>query len=490
MNNKDSHTMKKYISKVYSVIAVLLVLTACTKNYDEMNVSPNALTSSPYSTLLTSSIITAARSYVFETWEDSWARYYVRDVYVQAERYSVDGTLTSFGDYNGILKNLQLVIKKADAVGNKNAVAAATILKAYAFQCTTDRFGDIPYSEALMADATPPNIFPKYDTQQSIYMDLIAQLKAANSMIDMVSPGPVGDVLFKGDMMQWKRFANSLLLRIYMRMSIVDPITAKAGIEAVIADPSTYPIISSNAQNVAMQWIPGDATYRSPYWRDPTRYAAEEQVVSKQIIDYLKDRNDSRLTVYAMPAASSGLYVGLELGTLGHGTPDMSLRGLKYFLSEDSPTMIIQYSEVMFIIAEAALNGWNVGMTANDAYQAAITASFQQYGLTVPAGYFSDPINDFNGGTPQRELIGVQKWLALYPDGVQGWAEVRRTGYPVYVATTEPVGTFFPGEGVIKRYPYPNSEAINNSASLNAALAAQPGIVDTKFSKGVWWDVN
>jgi len=489
MHIKDSYTMKKYISKVFSVISVLLVLTACTKNYDKMNISPNALTSAPYGALLTSSIITAAR-YCIEPAENPWCRYHVRDVYVQNDRYSIDGSLTSFGDYNGILKDLQLVIQKADAVGNKNAVAAAMILKAYTFQITTDRFGDIPYSEALKADATPAIIFPKYDTQQSIYMDLIDQLKTANNMIDPIATAPAGDALFKGDMMQWKSFANSLLLRIYMRMSNVDPGTAKAGIEDVIANPSTYPIISSNDQNIVFHWIPGDATYRSPFWKNPTRYAAEESVVSKQIIDYLTDRKDSRLTVYAAPALNSGLYVGLEAGTLGYSTPDLSLYGTKWFMSEDSPSTMFTYSETLFIIAEAALNGWNVGMTAKDAYEAAITASFTQYSLTVPAGYFSDPINDFNGATPQRELIGVQKWLALYPDGTQGWAEVRRTGFPVYVATTEPVGTFFPGDGVIKRYPYPNTEAINNTASLNAALAAQPGIVKTKFGKGVWWDVN
>ena len=173
----------------------------------------------------------------------------------------------------------------------------------------------------------------------------------------------------------------------------------------------------------------------------------------------------------------------------GQNTPDLSIMGVAEFRSLDSPTRVMRYSEVLFIFAEAALNGWNVGMTAQEAYEAAITASFDEYRLDIGT-YLSEPLVDFNGGTPQRELIGDQKWCALYPDGNQGWAEIRRTGFPTYVATTEPVESVYPGNGVIKRMPYPYAEAINNPDSFNAALAAQPGIIDEKFGAGVWWDIN
>jgi len=170
-------------------------------------------------------------------------------------------------------------------------------------------------------------------------------------------------------------------------------------------------------------------------------------------------------------------------------TPDLSIMGIKEFRSADSPTRVMRYSEVLFIYAEAALNGWNVGITAEAAYNDAIKASFDEYGLEI-GDYLSYPKVKFNGAANQRELIGEQKWCALYPDGSQGWSEVRRTGYPVYVATEEPVGTLFPGKGVIKRMPYPYAEAIDNPESFAAAIAAQPGIVDEKFGKGVWWDVE
>ena len=136
----------------------------------------------------------------------------------------------------------------------------------------------------------------------------------------------------------------------------------------------------------------------------------------------------SVLPVYADTAQTSGEYVGLPLGTLGQNTPDLSTMGFAEFYSEISPSRVMRYSEVLFILAEAALNGWNVGMTAKEAYDAAITASFGEYGLDI-GSYLSEPLVDFNGGTDQRELIGDQKWIALYPDGNQGWAEIRRTGF-------------------------------------------------------------
>tara|TARA_R100001369_G_scaffold92019_1_gene135155 strand:- start:3121 stop:4572 length:1452 start_codon:yes stop_codon:yes gene_type:complete len=478
--------------KLLSAIILSSLTYGCTEDFEEMNTSPNDLTSVPYKTLITDAEISIVKAYnPILNFEVSWARYNVRDVYVQNDRYEQTGAGTNFNVYSGHLKNLQVALNLAQEAGDDNAVAVAQVLKAYAFQNMTDWYGDIPYSEALMADdSESPNIYPKYDSQQSIYMDIIAQLKASNAMIDTSESMGTADVIFDGDMTMWKKFTNSLLLRVYMRMSLIDPSTAKSGIEEIMANPSTYPIIDSNDSAAFKYWLPEDATYRSPYYMDPTQAAKQENVTSAYMVDFLKTRNDlGRLAVYAEPAATSGEYIGLPLGTLGQNTPDLSIMGVEEFRSADSPTRIMRYSEVLFILAEAALNGWNVGMTAEEAYEAAITASFEEYGLDL-GSYLSEPLVDFNGGVDQRELIGEQKWCALYPDGNQGWAEVRRTGYPVYVATTEPVESLYPGNGTIVRKPYPHSEAISNPDGFNAAISAQPGIIDEKFGAGVWWDVD
>lgn len=481
--------MKMHI-KLLALIILVLVLPACTKDFKQMNTSPNDLVSVPYKTLITNSEISIANAYnPILSGVVSWSRYNVRDVYVQGDRYEGTGSGTSFGAYSGHLQNLNTAMKLAVAAGDDNSVAVIKILRSYAFQNLTDWYGDIPYSEALKADdPAGAIIYPKYDSQQSIYMDLIAQLKAANTMIKPTVNIGSADVIFNGNMMMWKRFCNSLLLRMYMRMSLVDAATAKSGIELIASDPNTYPVINSNANAAFKYWLPNDATYRSPYWMNPVTAASQENVTSAFMIKFLKDRSDARLPVYAEPAASTGLYVGLPLGTLGQSTPNLSIMGVAQFRSLNSPTRIMRYSEVLFIYAEAALNGWNVGMTAKQAYEAAVTASFQEYGLAI-GNYLSNPMVDFNGATAQRQLVGDQKWCALYPDGNQGWAEVRRTHYPAYVFSTEPVGTRYPGKGLIRRMPYPYAEGISNPTGLAGAMAAQSKIANEIFG-GVWWDVK
>jgi hypothetical protein len=483
--------MKGYKTKIFFSISLILATFSCTSYFGEMNTDPNTLNQVPYKSLMTNAEISILKTYnTVIDFAVSWTRYNVRDVYVHNDRYEYAGDDTNFNYYSGHLKNLKIAINLATAAGDDNTLAVLNILRVYAFQNLTDWFGDIPYSEALMADdADNPNIYAKYDSQASIYADLITKLKAANAMIEPTANIGSADVIFDGDMMMWKRFCNSLLLRVYMRMSIVDAATAKAGIEQIAGDPGTYPIIDSNEHAAFKFWLPDNSVYRSPYYMNPVNALTQEYATSAFMVSFLKDRDDARLPVYAEPSATSGEYVGLPLGTLGFNTPDLSIMGVAEFRSDDSPTRMMRYSEVLFILAEAAANNWNVGMTAKEAYEAAITASFEEYGLSI-GDYLSNPLVDFDGGTPQKQLIGDQKWCALYPDGTQGWAEVRRTGYPTYVDTTEPVGSLFPGLGVIKRMPYPYSEAINNTESLANAMAAQPGIVSEKFGAGVWWDVN
>ncbi len=484
--------MKKYIIKVFLTTVLILALFACTEDFEEMNTDPNELTQVPYTALVSHSQNSVIRSYYsILSGVTSWSRYNVRDVYVHGDRYEGTGAGQNFTAYNGHLKDLQVAMDQAAEAGDVNWVAVAKIMTAYAYQNITDWWGDVPYSEALKADDPEnPNIFAKYDSQASIYADLIVQLKAANAMIDVEENIGSADLVFEGDMMMWKRFANSLLLRVYMRMSRVDPATAQSGIEEITGNSSTYPVID-NVDNAAFKfWLPEDATYRSPYWMNPVNAPTQQNVTAAYLVDFMKARNDTvRLAVYAEPATNSGEYVGLPLGTLGQNTPDLSIMGIAEFRSDDTPSRLMRYAEVLFIYAEAALNGWDVGMTAEEAYEAAIQASFDEYGIEI-GDYLSEPLVDFNGAGSQREMIGDQKWCALYPDGNQGWAEFRRTGYPTYVATTEPVESLYPGNGVIARKPYPYAEAIDNPDNLDAALSAQPGIVDEKFGVGVWWDID
>jgi len=277
---------------MFLTIVLMLALFACTDNYQEMNTSPNDLTQVPYKSLVSHAQNSILRDYnpILGGGVAGWARYNVRDVYVHGDRYSGDGSGTNFNQYSGHLKDLQVAIKLATAANDANWVAIAKIMTAYAFQNITDWYGDIPYSEALMADDPEnPNIFPKYDSQKSIYTDLIVQLKAANAMIDTNKSAGSADIMFNGDMMKWKRFANSLLLRVYMRMSRVEPATAKAGIEEIAGNSSTYPVINSVTNAALKYWLPGDATYRSPYYMIPGQNAIQETATSVFIVNFMKE---------------------------------------------------------------------------------------------------------------------------------------------------------------------------------------------------------
>ncbi|MCP4311536.1 MAG: SusD/RagB family nutrient-binding outer membrane lipoprotein [Bacteroidetes bacterium] len=487
--------MKKYIIRVILASVFVLAFFACTEDFEEMNTDPNELTQVPYSSLVSHAQNSIVRAfYPRQAGVVSWSRYEVRNVYVHGDRYEGTGQGQNFFNaYQGHLKDLQVAMKLAAEAEDDNWLAVAKIMTAFSYHIITDSYGDIPYSEALMADDVEnPNIFPKYDSQQSIYADLIVQLKAANAMIDVDENIGGSDLVFSGDMMKWKKYANSLLLRVYMRMSRVDPTTAQAGIEEIAGNSTSYPVIDDATDAAFKYWLPEDATYRSPFYMldTPEQRAVQQNSMAEYIVEFMKARNDTvRLAVYADTAANNGEFLGLPLGTLGFNAPDLSLEGVEEFQSDDTPTRLFRYSEVLFIYAEAALNGWNVGMTAEEAYNAAIQASFDEYGIEI-GDYLSEPNVDFNSGADQRELIGDQKWCAMFPDGYQAFAEIRRTGYPTYVATTEPVESLYPGNGVMSRLPYPYAEAIDNPDALAAALAAQPGIIDEKFGAGVWWDID
>ncbi|HCC71724.1 MAG TPA: hypothetical protein DEQ09_11310, partial [Bacteroidales bacterium] len=292
---------------------------ACTEDFEEMNNNPNQLTGVPYTALLTGAELSVTGTHAdFGAFGTSrWVRYNARDVYVHGDRYTITGDGTNFNYYSGHLKDLKNAMEQASEAGDDNTLAVMKILTAYAYQNITDWFGDIPYTEAMMGDDPDnPNITPKYDSQESIYTDLITQLKAANAMIDPDDNIGSADVIFNGDMMMWKRFCNSLLLRIYMRISNVSAAVAQAGIEEIIASPATYPIITSVDNAAFKYWLPEDDIYRSPYWINPANNpkSVSEVVMAEFLVESLKDRNDPRLPVYAEPALNSGEYVGNPLG--------------------------------------------------------------------------------------------------------------------------------------------------------------------------------
>jgi hypothetical protein len=424
----------------------------------------------------------------------------------------LDGTVTDADFINGYvadLKNFQSVVDAGKTADEPLIWGPAQVMRSLLFGHMTDVWGDIPYSQALQGNAAQAIILPAYDPQKDIYAGLFNDLEEAAT--GMAAGGTQNlddaDPIYGGDGAKWRRFANSLRARYAMRLANVDPTTARAELNAAISDPGG--LIASNADNAQINW-PGDGVYDNP-WADNNK-SRDDHRLSKTLVDQMVPVNDPRLPVFAQPTQCfvnpvagcpanppkyAGLVNGLEAndaatfakvtsrpGEIFYSTPDFcvdcaSLDGAT------TPNFIMTYAEVSFIRAEAAARTWITGNAAA-LYEQGIRASMEQWGVTDDAAidaYLAQPAIAYQGGTAGLRQIALQKWIALYTDGVEGWAEWRRTCVPE---------TIKPGPAAIintvpRRYQYSVRELSVNSENVEAAIARQG---PDEFTTRMYWDTK
>lgn len=426
-----------------------------------------------------------------------YVQYIAETQYTDAQEYRT--TNASFNTwYTGPLQSLDRIIElnsdedtRGDVLSggsNNNQIAAARILKAYFFQMMTDRWGMIPYSEALKGSE---DFSPSYDRQEDIYEDIITELKEAVDQIDG-GAGVNGDILFEGDMSQWAIFANSLRARAALRLSERNPGYA----ETEFADAVNDGLIT---EDVMYPYL-AEANNENPWY---TRFQTRtDYAIHETIADYMKDLEDYRILRYANPAPNydnndgevtfdeiqgmpfledAGELTNDEISfpgsAIGAGGPGVGEQG--------APLPIITVAEMNFAVAEAIERGWVTG-TASEYYYEGIEASWEQWGVYDEANftaYVEQPEVEY--GTDDWVVqIGTQKWIALFPNGYEGWAEWRRLGQPELTPNPYGVGA---DPQIPLRFTYPSSEVNINRANYEAAVEAQgPDSPDTP----VWWDVN
>jgi len=402
-----------------------------------------------------------------------FAQYYAEIQYRDEDRYILREVDGGWGFYSGDLEDAQRMINKGTKEGVPNWDAVGRIMKSYIYSVMTDAMGDIPYSEALKGDTV---LHPKYDSQQDIYTALFADLKTAS---DEIAPAGIrfatGDLLYDGDMAEWKKFANSLRLRLAMHLTNVDAATAQN--EAVAAVDAG--VFDSNADNAQLMYLASPPNQNPIFNNAKSR---DDYGMSKTYVDSLLSWNDPRLPVFAQPNAS-GNYQGLQNGLLG-GPPlsDISRIGAYWRETPNAPMALLTYSEVLFLEAEAAQRGWITGDPAT-LYNAAITASMQQYGVAAAdiAAYLAQPRVQYTAATG-RTQIAYQKWVSLFMQGMEGWTEWRRTGVPTLVPGPDAMLSAPP-----QRLPYATSENVLNKQSLDAAVAAQGFGTYTALDKPLWF---
>lgn len=474
-----------------AVIVVMTILLVGCDDFGNLNVDPNNPSQVRTELLLTNvqrNISAVSGSYI----GNLWVQYMAETQYDDDSRYSTT-TYDFNGWYTGPLMDLQTIIDlntnedtRGDALSggsNNNQIAVARILKAYFFNVITDRWGMLPYSDALQGQE---NFSPSYDTQEAIYVDILNELKEAVNQMDS-GAGVRGDIIFSGNMGQWAEFANSLRARIALRMAdtnqsdlarseFVDAING-----GIIGEDVMYPYL-------------GEASNQNPWYaRFITR---TDYAISDVLADYMKGLDDYRVIRYADPAPDH--YTAGEEITFDNiqGMPysvenpgDITNSSISFpgnaIRAQDAPLPIITVSELHFAMAEAVERNWITG-SAEDHYMAGIEASWNQWGVYDDANFASYVSQDevaYNSAK-WKEKIGTQKWVALYPNGYEAWAEWRRLDYPALTPHGLPLNE---SGNIPRRHAYPTSEAQLNEANYNAAVSAQGA--DTPDTR-LWWDVN
>lgn len=486
MNTSNNIFTMKTI-KNSAIVALLTVLLVGCSDFGNMNVDPNNPSQAKTELLLTDAQKTLG-TYVSRVHGTLYVQYIAETQYTDASRYGDISFNWNFW-YTGALNDFQTIIdlntdeETKDQVlsggSNANQIAVSTILKTYLFHTIADRWGMIPYSEALEGR---DNLRPAYDPMPDIYQSMIDNLKSA---VDMMSGDPVtGDILFNGDMGRWARFANSLRARIALRMSEANASLAESEFTDAVSDGLI-------TENVMFPFL-AEAANENPWFsrfRTRTDYA-----LAKPIADTMKGLNDLRVLKFGDPAPNfddgDGVVEMNEIRGMPYGienagditNADISFPG-QAIRAQDAPLSIITLAEMHFAQAEAIERGWMTG-SAQAQYESGIEESWRQwdvYDATAYGNYISDPDVDYTTGTWQ-ERIGFQKWIANFPQGYEGWAEWRRLGYPQLTPAPDALNS----SGQIPvRQGYPTSESQLNSENYEAAVSAQG---EDGLDTNIWWD--
>lgn len=463
------------------IFSITAILCSCTlQEFDEnINLNPNQPSTASGPMLLSNAMLSLPGITANPT-AQFFGQYLSETEYVVQSRYPQEN-VSFYGWYTGPLMNLQTVIDNSTV---PNEIAIAKILKAYYFWHITDRWGDVPYHEALKGG---DELTPAYDTQEEIYRSLFALLDEAQSEIVLNIPVP-NDIIYGSSsatqMQKWKKFANTLRALMALRLSEVDDITsidARAEFNNAIADGA----MTSNSDNFTFRHL--NETAQQNYWYGQVVVGGRRWwTLTETLVDLMQPINDPRLAVYGDttevdegPGADE--YAGLPLGTdpsTEHAL-NYSLLG-RALLNQDQPVHLVTYAQLLFARAEAAARNWN-GESAEAFYEAAIENSILQWtGSTDDvAAYIAQTAVEFDPNEAIRQ-IATQRYIHLFLHGWEGWSEWRRTGFPQFVQPIQ-------GNPVPLRQSYAADEAFNNTENYNAAVQRQFNGEDV-ISKNVWWD--
>lgn len=435
--------MKTY-NNIYKVIvlslAVSLITSSCKKNFSEINTNPNTSELALPQTLLAPSLtkIVTANSNRSQRITNELMQVTVNmgDGDGKIFRYQI---LPSEADYlwnnwYTELTNLKDIYKGGEDNQNSSYMAVSLICQSWVYSMLTDTYGDVPFSNSNKG--AEGNFTPSFDQQKDIYAGIFKMLEEANTLLSTANASGnaikgASDPIFGGDRSKWRKFSNSLYLRLLMRVSAKSETGAIAKIKEIVdTNASAYPLMAGNEDSAVLRWS-GVAPYVSPFasWRDADWYTPK---LSSFFVNNLNEWSDPRIARWA--TVSDGDYTGIPSGY----APGQAQEGKSTFpvalMVEPLLGNIMNYAELQLILAEAAVNGWVSNKTAQSYYEAGVISGITLWGYTLPDNYltFAKVKWDDAYTTGQKmSLIHLQKYYAMFFTDFEQWFEYRRTGYPV-----------------------------------------------------------
>lgn len=491
------------MKRIIAICVLILTLGACKKNLTGLNDDLKHPSTVPAATLLTAAEkslgdILSTPDYNVNVF-NLLAQYWTQTTYIDESNYDLTTrripdvfwqsvysrlwlTAAPYPEvYSGVLSNLNAAKEAVESEPapdedvKQNKLAVVDILMVYSWSALVNTYGDVPYSQALQ----PGIMQPEYDDAAAIYDDLLHRIDADLALVgDGNESFGAADVIYGGDMTAWRKFANSLKLKLGMMLADVDPSRAATVVQEAAIDG----VLASNADNALIHFEATTPNTNQLYLQLVVS-GRHDFVAANTLVDVMSHLNDPRTGTYFTDSAEAGLgnYVG---GPYAENNSYSSYSHIGNVLLDPSlPYSFMDYAEIEFLLAEAEERGIAVGGSAEDHYNNAITASINYWGgsETDAADYLAQPEVAYGSAQGDwKEKIGTQKWIALYSRGLDAWTEWRRLDYPVL---NPPPG--MSQSDIPVRFTYPIQEQNINSANYNSAAAAIGG--DATSTK-LFWD--
>lgn len=476
------------MKKLIILFLPFLLLTACVDSLEDYNVDTKRPSQVPPVTLFSNALKGLADTLTTPNVNVNNYRLYTQQwtttTYLDEPRYNVTARIIPESFWRGLYKGVISDLNESRRLINEDALlsqatkdvqlAQIEIVEVMTWATLVNTFGDIPYSEAM----NPENPLPKYDDAKTVYDAILARLDAALPKLESKgTPFGGGDLLYEGNIAEWVKFGNSLKLKLAMIIADSDPAKAKTMVAA--AAPKVF---TSNADNAAFPYISTPPNYNPIAQNLNSLYTSRQDFVpSATIVNPMNELKDPRRPFYF--TTIGGNYVGGQYGFLNTYSSFSHISDK--IIDPAFEGLLLDYSEVEFLLAEAVERGFITGSAAEH-YNKAVTASITYWGGTAAeaAAYLAQPkVAYATAGANWKEKIGFQKWLALYNRGWESWVEWRRLDYP---KLSPPSGGNVPaGLAIPVRMIYPIIEQTLNGANREAAASAIGGdLATTKL----WWD--